>query len=217
MMQKTVDRPSTESHEESDMLHKHSQWDCGRIFYFIFSFLLLHMKHIGEEKIFLGLVSCQLSNAQDDIIGRTEKIIKLRRAQSWRNIKICAKNFHCENSFSASALGNDSLTLAPEWLLTKKSGKFNRFQDSADLWWKSVRKSRSSLKIDEKALLTTSEVERHGGTCLLICRLAVDSATVMHWRTRRKTNSEGFDCSWPREKFSHRGLPLIENTYCERK
>lgn len=121
MMQKTVDRPSTESHEESDMLHKHSQWDCGRIFYFIFSFLLLHMKHIGEEKIFLGLVSCQLSNAQDDIIGRTEKIIKLRRAQSGRNIKICAKNFHCEwKQFFCECTRQRIANTCNEWLLTKK-------------------------------------------------------------------------------------------------
>lgn len=128
-----------------------------------------------KKKIFLGLVSCQLSNAQDDIIGRTEKIIKLRRAQSGRNIKICAKNFHCEGKqFFCECTRQWFAYICTEWLLTKKAENSIGFE-TANLWWKSVWKSLSSLKIDEKALLTTSEVERHGGTCLLICRLAVDS------------------------------------------
>lgn len=70
LIMQLVDRPNAErSHEESDMLwHIHSQWDCGRmLFHFIFFSLLLHMK-TQRRKIFLSLVSCQLSNAEDDIV-----------------------------------------------------------------------------------------------------------------------------------------------------
>lgn len=55
--------------------------DCGRNIFFIsfFPFCYFTWKHCGE-KIFLGLVSCQLSNAQDDIIWkRPEKYIFVRK------------------------------------------------------------------------------------------------------------------------------------------
>ena len=60
--------PEYRATREQPICNIHSQWDSRRIFFTsFFSFLLLHMK-TQQRKIFLGLVSCQLSNAKDDII-----------------------------------------------------------------------------------------------------------------------------------------------------
>lgn len=55
--------------------------DCGRIFFIsVFSFLLLHMKTQQRKNLFLGLVSCQLSKTEDEIIRkRPEKEILFHR------------------------------------------------------------------------------------------------------------------------------------------
>jgi hypothetical protein len=50
-------------------------------FHFIFSFLLLHWKHSAEKNIFLGLVSCQILNAEDEIISESVR----------RSFYFCAK------------------------------------------------------------------------------------------------------------------------------